>query len=503
MAPRHTRTGTRLNLSRREFGKTAIGAAGAAGVSASLAGCAGSVPPRQSDASSSPARALAFPTGFLWGSATAAYQVEGAAREEGRAPSIWDTFSHTAGRTVAGATGDEADDHYHRYKEDIALMKSLGVKTYRFSVAWPRVFPQGDGPPNPKGLDFYHRLVDELKANDIEPFATLYHWDLPQALQNRVGGWESQETSRAFANYAGYVAERLSDRVRHIFTVNEFGAFVELGYRIGVHAPGLKLPPKRFNQTRHNAVLGHGLAVQAIRAKAKAGTKVGIAENMTICAPVIETPEHVAAAEKATREVNAQYMTVMQEGRYTDAYLASCGADAPTFTDDELKTIASPLDFVGLNIYTPIYVRADSSPAGFAVVPHPKSFPHMASPWLFVGPEALYWGPRHVAKLWSVKEIYITENGCSSSDVPAEDGRVYDTDRVMYLRNYLTHLQRATSEGVPVRGYFLWSLMDNFEWADGYTNRFGLHYVDFATQTRTPKLSALFYRAVIAANAVV
>jgi beta-glucosidase len=444
-----------------------------------------------------------FPKGFLWGTATASYQVEGAVNEDGRGPSIWDTFSHTPGKVVNNATGDVADDHYHRYKEDVQLMKSLGVKSYRFSIAWPRVFPQGAGAPNPKGLDFYNRLIDELLANGIEPFATLYHWDLPQALQDRGGGWESRETSEAFGNYAGYVAERLSDRVKHFFTINEFGAFVELGYRVGVHAPGLKLPSARFNQTRHHAVLGHGLAVQAIRAHAKRGTRVGLAENMTICVPVIETPEHIAAAERATRELNAPYMTVIQEGKYTDAYLAAAKTDAPKFTPEDLKTISSPLDFVGINIYTPLYIRADSSPLGFAVVPHPQTFPHMSSFWLYIGPEALYWGPHHVAKIWNVKEIYITENGCSSSDIPAPDGQVYDTDRVMYLRNYLTQLQRATSDNVPVRGYFLWSLMDNFEWADGYTNRFGLHYVDYQTQKRTPKLSAAFYKEVIARNMVV
>jgi beta-glucosidase len=444
-----------------------------------------------------------FPKGFLWGTATASYQVEGAAGEDGRAPSIWDTFSHTPGKVAGNANGDVADDHYHRYKQDVQLMRALGVKSYRFSVAWPRVFPQGAGAPNPKGLDFYNRLVDELIANGIEPFATLYHWDLPQALQEKVGGWESRDTSKAFADYAAYVAGRLSDRVKHFFTINEFGAFVELGYRIGIHAPGLKLPPARFNQTRHHAVLGHGLAVRAIRASAKPGTRVGLAENMTICVPVIDKPEHSEAAARATREMNAPYMTVIQEGKYTDAYLAAAGADAPKFTSEDLKIISSPLDFTGINVYTPTYVRADNSPRGFAVVPHPPTFPHMASPWLFVGPEALYWGPRHVAKIWNVKEIYITENGCSSADVPAPDGRVYDTDRVMYLRNYLTQLQHATSEGVPVRGYFLWSLMDNFEWADGYTNRFGLHYVDYQTQTRTPKLSAGFYQEVIARNAVV
>jgi beta-glucosidase len=439
-----------------------------------------------------------FPKGFLWGSATASYQVEGAVKEDGRGPSIWDTFSHTPGKVVDNATGDVADDHYHRYKEDVQLMKALGVKTYRFSVAWPRVFPQGSGAANPKGLDFYNRLVDELLANDIKPFATLYHWDLPQALQEKVGGWESRDTAKAFADYAGYVTQRLSDRVKHFFTFNEYGAFMENGYGTGGHAPGLKLPPERFFQARHYAVLAHGLGVQAIRAAAKPGTRIGLAENITVCVPVIETPAHIEASERATRELNAQYLTVILEGKYTEAYLAK--AKGLKFTAEDLKAIGSPLDFVGINVYTPRYIRADESAAGFVEVPHPASYPHMISSWLFIGPEALYWGPRHVAKIWGVKEIYITENGCSSSDVPAEDGIVYDTDRVMYLRNYLTHLQRATSEGVPVAGYFLWSLMDNFEWADGYTNRFGLHYVDYATQKRTPKLSAHYYHEVIARN---
>jgi beta-glucosidase len=487
-------------ISRRHFGKV-VGAA-AMGTAARVTTTAAAAPPQASPTAASATGDRTFPQGFLWGTATAAYQVEGAVAEDGRGPSVWDTFAHTPGKIVNNANGDVADDHYHRYKDDIQLMKALGVKGYRFSIAWPRVFPKGTGAPNPKGLDFYKELLDELHANDIQPFATLYHWDLPQALQDSVGGWESRDTSKAFADYAGYVAKELSDRVQHIFTTNEFGAFVELGYRVGVHAPGLKLPPGRFNQTRHHAVLGHGLAVQAIRAAARPGTKVGLAENMTICAPVIETAPHIEAAERATREVNAQYLTVIEEGKYTDAYLAAAGADAPKFTPEDLKIISSPIDFVGINIYTPLYVRADDSPAGFTVVPHPKSFPHMPSPWLFVGPEALYWGPRHVSTLWNVKEIYITENGCSSADIPAEDGTVYDTDRVMYLRNYLSHLQRATAEGVPVHGYFLWSLMDNFEWADGYTNRFGIHYVDYTTQKLTPKLSAQFYREVIKANKV-
>ena len=485
-------------LSRRTFAKLA----GAAALGASNVPLAAQAA-QAAQAATLPAMAdRSFPTGFLWGTATASYQVEGAVAEDGRLPSIWDTFSHTPGKVADNATGDVADDHYHRYKDDVQLMKALGVKAHRFSIAWPRVFPNGSGAPNPKGLDFYNRLVDELLANGIQPFATLYHWDLPQTLQDRVGGWESRETSEAFGKYAAYVAQHLTDRVKHIFTTNEFNAFMELGYSIGIHAPGLKLPPARFYQARHNAVLGHGLAVQAIRANGKSGTKVGLAENLVVGVPVIENAEHIAAAEKATRDINAPYLTVIMEGKYTDAYVARMGANAPRVTADDLKIISSPLDFVGTNIYQPTFVRADAGPSGYAVVPNPPSYPHMISPWLFMGPEVLYWGPHHVAKLWSVKEIYITENGTSSSDVPAADGKVYDTDRIMYLRNYISQLQRAVADGVPVKGYFLWSLMDNFEWADGYGNRFGLHYVDYATQRRTPKLSAAFYREVIARNAV-
>jgi beta-glucosidase len=445
-----------------------------------------------------------FPTGFLWGAATSAYQIEGAVREDGRGASIWDTFSHTPARIRDGSTGDVAIDHYHRYREDVQALKAMGTMAYRFSIAWPRVFPNGTGPPNPKGLDFYDRLVDELIANGLEPFATLYHWDLPQALQDTVGGWQSRETSRAFADYAGYVAEKLSDRVKHFFTINEFYSFVEFGYGTGVNAPGLRLPPAELNQVRHHAVVAHGLATQAIRARAKPGTRVGPVDNLTIGVPAIETADHIRAAVIATRELNAPYLTVMLEGRYPDAYLARTGADAPKFTEEDLKVIASPVDFVGVNVYMPgHYVLAADAAPGYRLVPFNKSHPRMAAPWHLVGPEAIYWAARHVATLWNVKEIYITENGCAASDEVAQDGHVYDTDRVMFLRNYLTQLQRATADGVPVRGYFLWSPFDNFEWADGYGLRFGLIHVDYATQKRTPKLSASYYRDVIARNAVV
>jgi beta-glucosidase len=487
-----------MQLSRRAFGKT-VGTATLAAAATPLASA-----PLQASRPEGASRNdfYKFPDGFLWGCATAAYQIEGGANEGGRGPSIWDTFSHIPGKTHNNDTGDVADDDYHRYKEDVQLLKSLGAKIYRFSVSWPRIFPQGTGQPNQQGIDFYSRVVDELLANGIEPFCTLFHWDLPQALQDKFGGWQSRETSNAFAEYAGYVASQLSGRVHHFFTMNEFSSFIDIGYRDGRFAPGLKLAPKELNQTRHNAVLAHGLAVQAIRAKAKPGTKVGLAENLNIPVPVVEAEPHIKAATQAARVLNAQYLTVIMEGKYVEAYLREAGADAPTYTPEDLKIISSPLDFVGMNVYTPTYVRADESQNGFAVVPMPSSYPHMASPWLNIGPAALYWAPRHVGQIWNVKEMYITENGCSSADVLTPDGHVYDTDRVMFLRNYLIHLHRAVSENFPVRGYFLWSLMDNFEWGDGYSLRFGIYYVDYQNQKRYPKLSADFYRNVIERNAI-
>jgi beta-glucosidase len=487
-----------INLSRRAFGKTV----GAATIGSGLSAASGLARPAGATEAAPRENYYEFPKGFLWGCATAAYQIEGGAREGGRGPSIWDTFSHIPGKVHNNETGDVADDDYHRYKEDVQLLKSLGAKIYRFSVSWPRIFPQGTGQPNPQGIDFYSRVVDELLANGIEPFCTLFHWDLPQALQDKVGGWQSRETAEAFGEYAGYVASRLSDRLHDFFTMNEFSSFIDLGYRDGRFAPGLKLSPKELNQTRHNAVLAHGLAVQAIRAKGKPGTKVGLAENFNIPVPVIEIEPHLKASTQAMRLLNAQYLTVIMEGKYPEEYLQEAGPDAPKFTPEDLKIIGSPLDFVGINVYTPTYVRADESQKGFAVVPMPSSYPHMASPWLNIGPAALYWAPRHAAQIWNVKEMYITENGCSSADVLTPDGHVYDTDRVMFLRNYLKQLHRAVTENFPVRGYFLWSLMDNFEWADGYGLRFGLYYVDYETQKRTPKLSADFYRHVIAHNAI-
>src|SRR5690606_17257317 len=349
-----------------------------------------------------PAVMLSFPKGFQWGVATSAYQIGGAWDEDGKGLSIWDTYAHTPGNIANDDNGDVANDHYHRYAQDVALMEGIGATAYRFSIAWPRIFPEGTGSPNRKGLDFYQRLLDELSNAGIEPFVTLYHWDLPQALQDRYGGWRSVDTANAFAEYAGYVAEHLGDRVRHFFTINEFASFVEGGYqgltvRVGggkeVHlgaAPGLSLSDSELRQVRHHAVLGHGLAVQATRARGPAGTKVGFAENIRVAVPLMDTPEYVAAAEKATRERNAGYMTVMLEGRYTDEYLAEAGNGSPRFTDEELRTISSPVDFVGINVYKPgWYVEPSDQPPGYHDILVNASHPKMFSSWHVLDSEVL------------------------------------------------------------------------------------------------------------------
>ncbi len=474
-------------ITRRQFGKVAAASAALAGIS---------LP--EFSLGQQPSGSRQFPPGFVWGCATAAYQIEGGVHEGGRGASIWDVFSHTPGKTYNGDTGDVADDSYHLYKEDVRLLKNLGVRSYRMSIAWPRIFPQGTGQPSQAGLDYYKRVLDELQQNGITPYVTLFHWDLPAALP---GGWQSRSTALAFADYAGYVARQLSDRVRHFMTTNEFACFTDLSYQVGQFAPGLKLPAAQVNQVRHHGILAHGLAVQAIRANAPAA-EVGLAENARVCVPVIEDRANMEAARRATREENAPFLTTLLEGAYPESYLQREGANAPHVEPGDMKAIGSRLDFVGLNVYTPTYVRADGSQRGYAIEPYPASYPKMASPWLYIGPECIYWAVRNVCEIWKPRAVYITENGCSAADVVAAE-RIEDTDRVMYLRNHLTHLQRAAAEGFPVKGYFLWSLMDNFEWADGYSKRFGIHYVDYKTLQRTPKLSAEWYREVIARNAVV
>jgi beta-glucosidase len=496
--------------------RASIQLAGAAAIGVSVAGLGGHASAQSTASRSGPApeAARTFPDGFYWGTATSAYQIEGAWNEDGKGPSIWDTYAHTPGKIRNGDTGDVANDHYHRYREDVALMKDIGANAYRFSISWPRIFPEGTGQINQKGLDFYNRLIDELKAAGIEPFATLYHWDLPQALQDKVGGWQSAECARAFGEYAGVMAKALSDRVRHFFTINEFKQVTETAYRgVELHvqgktvrlmsAPGILLEDGPLNQVRHNALLGHGLAVQAVRAMGRAGTKVGPAENMPHAIPIVDSAEHVKAAEAATRELNRYFFVPMLEGRYDEAYLTSAGKDAPKFTDSEMKLIGAPVDFVGINVYIPaMLVVPSSEPGGFREVPFALSQPKMFSDWHRLVPESQYWSPRLLHSIWKPKEIYITENGCAAKDDIAADGNIYDTDRLTYIRNGMLWQQRATAEGIPLKGNFYWSSMDNFEWINGFGDRFGLVHLDFKTQKRTPKMSAAWFREAARRNAV-
>jgi beta-glucosidase len=436
-----------------------------------------------------------FPKDFLFGAATASYQVEGAAAEDGRLPSVWDTHAKNSGLVKNGDTGDVACDHYHRYREDIALMKNLGIGAYRFSCAWPRIIPDGDGAVNQKGIDFYDRLIDGLLEAGIEPWMTLYHWDTPQAIEDKFGGWRSRKTAEAFGRYAEVTAKAFSDRVTNWFTMNEFVCFTNRCYLDAHFPPALSLSQKEGFEVRHNALLAHGLAVQAIRANAKKTPKVGIAENPVYPIPVIETEEHIEASRKAFRAINSQYLTPIMEGAYPAEYLERMGADLPGYNRDDLKIIGQKLDFLGLNMYFPLWCENDGK-GGFRIIPFPKDYPKMHISWLRYGPDVTYWGTRFAKELWNM-DVYITENGCSGGDDKEIDGQIKDTDRLVYFRHYLRNASRAVQEGYPLKGYFHWSLMDNFEWNEGFSERFGLIHVDYATQKRTPKLSYDWYRQVI------
>ncbi len=445
-----------------------------------------------------------FPKSFLWGAATASFQVEGYPRADGAGISNWDQFSHQPGRIENDHNGDISAAQFLKYKEDVQLMKSLGIKAYRFSISWSRVFPNGTGRINPKGLDYYNKLIDELLANDIQPWVTMFHWDMPQVLEDKYGGWRSRKTVDAFGKYVAHVTSQISDRVKNYFTVNEILCFTNLGYESGVFPPGLKLDAKTVNQTVHHGCLAHGTAVQAIRANAKIKPNIGIAENLTSAVPLYESKEHIDAARKAFRWNSAPRMTAMMEGAYPAEWLEHLGANAPEFTDEDMKIISSPLDFVGVNIYAPTYVKAaPESKLGFAEIPMPEGYPKMNMPWLNIGPNITYWSPRFLKELWNVKGIYVTENGCAAVDKLDHTGKVYDTDRIMYLRNHFIAASRAVNEGIPLKGYFVWSLMDNFEWACGYNKRFGIVYVNYQTLERIPKASAEFYRETIRRSAVV
>jgi beta-glucosidase len=452
-----------------------------------------------------------FPAGFWWGSASAAYQIEGAAAIDGRLPSIWDTFSHRPGTVANNDNGDVAIDHYHRYRDDIRLMVDAGVRHYRLSISWPRVIPTGRGAVNPKGIDFYSRLIDALLAAGITPHVTLYHWDLPQALEDRYRGWQSRDVVGDFGDYATVMGKALGDRVTNWMTLNEILTFTQIGYGVGAtapHAPGLSLARAKDRwQVVHHALLAHGTACQALRAASPRACKVSIAENYTPYVPVIETPEHVRAAELAFRRAgaNGAIIVPLLTGSYDPFWLKQQGAEAPEIRDGDMRIIHQPLDGLGFNCYTGTYVRAADTPAGFEEVPLWEQYPAMGSPWLKHVPESIYWGIRLVKDALGrgALPIFVSENGCADSGPVPSDREVQDVDRVMYLRSYLRQVQRAHREGYRVVGYFPWSLFDNFEWADGYARRFGMVHVDYGTQKRTPKLSYRWYREVVRSGRVV
>jgi beta-glucosidase len=450
---------------------------------------------------------MRFPERFLWGAATAAYQVEGAVSEDGRGLSIWDTFSHTPGKVFHGDTGDVACDQYHRLGEDLDLMADLGLKAYRFSVAWPRVQPEGSGPANQKGLDFYKRLVAGLRERSIEPVLTLYHWDLPQALEDR-GGWTSRETSSRFAEYAGIVHDALGGDVRFWITLNEPWVSAWLGYGAGVHAPGHSDPAKALAAT-HHLLLGHGLAVERMR-EAGGENEIGITLNLSPVRPAkAERPADVGAARRVDGHANRLYLDPVFRGSYPEDVLDHyrLDTDLSFIGDGDLETVSAPLDFLGVNYYMRHTVREVESPRpgsilfpgvrARTVTPHGAETTAMGWP---IEPDGLTEILVRLKDEYTDLPIYITESGAAFHDYADPEGAVKDEERVSYLDAHFRAAHTAIERGVDLRGYFVWSLLDNFEWAEGYSKRFGLVYVDYATQRRTPKASARWYNGVISHN---
>lgn len=428
-----------------------------------------------------------FPSGFVWGVATSAYQIEGAANEDGRGKSIWDTFSHTPGNTFQGHTGDVACDHYHRYPQDIELIAGLGVDAYRFSIAWPRVQPAGKGAWNQKGLDFYDRLVDGLLAKGIAPHATLYHWDLPQALQDE-GGWGVRDTTDRFAEYADVMGQRLGDRLATLCTHNEPWCTAHLGHRVGQFAPGAR-DPQLAIQVAHHLLLSHGKALLAMRAS---GVKapLGIVLNQSSVTPATASAADAALAEREY----ALFVRWFMDPIFLKRYPTAPGVTLyPVVQENDFDTIAQPLDFLGINYYTRIWASSEEPPR-----PAPN----------LLGASDMGWEnyPQGLTELllqdhrdYKLPPVYITENGTACAD-RVVDGRVKDTDRIEYMRSHLEAIRAAMEGGVDVRGFFYWSLLDNYEWNSGYDKRFGLIHVDYETQQRTPKDSAGWYRNFIEGN---
>lgn len=448
---------------------------------------------------------MGFAKDFVWGAATSSYQIEGTGRDSGKGQNIWDVFTKEPGRVYEGHTGDIACDHYHRFREDVAYMKELGLKGYRFSIDWSRVLPEGTGKVNEKGIDFYNALIDELLEQGIEPYITLYHWELPYEIYKR-GGWMNPEIVEWFGQYARLVAERFSDRVKYFFTLNEPQCFVGLGFLQGCHAPGVKAPLRDTFEMAHNALKAHGRAVQMLRAYGKQNVQIGYAPTSGMCYPEKETLKDIEAARKAlfalpddlsnwTWNVSWWSDPVIL-GKYPEEGMKKYEKYLPVITDEDMKLISQPIDFYGQNIYNGRCIRmgTDGRPEE---VRRPAGFPKTATNWP-VTPEALYWGPKFLYQRYR-KPIYITENGMACHDTVSQDGKVHDPNRIDFLARYLKNLKRAAEE-IDIRGYFQWSLMDNFEWDKGYAERFGIIYVDFETQERIWKDSAYWYRDLIRRN---
>ncbi len=443
---------------------------------------------------------MGFKKDFAWGVATASYQIEGAYNEDGRGLSVWDVFSHEPGKVDYGHTGDVACDHYHRFKEDIKLMRELGIKSYRFSISWSRIFPNGIGEVNEKGVKFYSDLIDELISNGIEPYITLFHWDLPYELHKK-GGWLNSECVKWFSEYAAKVSELYSDRVKYFITFNEPQCFIGSGYLSGGHAPGLSVGYKDIFQMCHNVLKAHGGAVIALRENAKKTIKVGYAPTCGACYPASEKPEDIEAARKQyfacdSLDGNPMWSVTWWSdpvilGKYPEDGIRMYKEFLPEITIEDMKLINQPLDFYAQNIYNGVEVKMgeDGNPE---YVDRYAGFPKTAINWP-ITPEALCWGPKFLYERYNLP-IYITENGMSAHDVVSLDGKVHDPNRIDFLERYLLQLEKAADEGADIAGYFLWSFMDNFEWAKGYSERFGIVFVDYESQERIPKDSAYWYK---------
>ncbi len=435
---------------------------------------------------------MTFPPDFLWGAATAAYQIEGAWNEDGKGESIWDRFSHTPGKIRDANTGDVACDHYHRYRDDIALMCQLGLKAYRFSISWPRVIPDGCGAVNPAGLDFYDRLVDELLAANIQPFVTLYHWDLPQALQAR-GGWGNRDVCGYFADYAALMVRRLGDRVRHWATFNEPAVIAFAGHRNGEHAPGLQ-DEKLALQVAHHLLVAHGLAAQAMRG-IDPNLNVGIVIDCWPAECMTDSEEDRAFAEMIWQTFAGWFLGPLFRACYPPTAFQTYGDKVPAVHPGDMALASQRLDFLGINSYSRLVVKN-----GEIVRPVPGS-EYTEMDWEICAPAFR----RMLGRLYReypVPPIYITENGAAFPDEVSPDGSVRDPRRIAYLRDHLTQTRLAMNDGVDLRGYFVWSLLDNFEWANGYSKRFGLIFVNYATQQRIVKDSGKWYAQVIARNGI-